>query len=119
MRDSRIPSGFRPVQSILRAHELLSAFRDSSESLRLTELVRRTGLNKSTAFRMLTTLVQCGLVAEVAGQGYQLRVQLKQHPCHRLGYALQSSEFAFSRTVADSLQRSAAAADVELLLLDN
>ena len=119
MRNSGIASSLRPVQSILRAHELLSAFRDGSESLRLAELVRRTGLNKTTAFRMLTTLVQCGLLAEVAGQGYQLRVRLKKRPRYRLGYALQSSEFAFSRAVADSLQRSAAAADIDLLLLDN
>ncbi len=119
MRNTRNFSSFRPVQSVLRAHDLLSAFGDSSESLRLSELVRRTGLNKTTAFRMLTTLVQCGLLAEVAGQGYQLRVQLKKRPRYRFGYALQSSEFAFSRAVADSLQRSAAAADIDLLLLDN
>ena len=32
---------------------------------------------------------------------------------------MQSTEFSFSRTVTESLQRSAAAADIDLLVLDN
>jgi ribose transport system substrate-binding protein len=108
-----------PIRSVLRASEVLHAFRDGSECLRLSEIVKRTGLNKTTAFRLIATLVQSGLLAEVGGHTYKLRVRLENRPRYSIGYALQSSEFAFSRAVAASLQRSAGAADIDLLLLDN
>jgi ribose transport system substrate-binding protein len=108
-----------PIRSVLRASEVLHAFRDGSECLRLSEIVKRTGLNKTTAFRLIGTLVQSRLLAEVGGHTYKLRVRLTKRPQYSIGYALQSGEFAFSRAVAESLQRSAAAADIDLLLLDN
>jgi ribose transport system substrate-binding protein len=112
-------SKLSPIRSVLRASEVLHAFRDGSECLRLSEIVKRTGLNKTTAFRLIGTLVQTGLLAEIGGHAYKLRVRLPRHPKYRIGYALQGGEFAFSRAVAQSLQRSAAAADIDLLLLDN
>ncbi|HYK34663.1 substrate-binding domain-containing protein [Alloacidobacterium sp.] len=108
-----------PIRSVLRASEVLRAFRDGSECLRLSDIVKRTGLNKTTAFRLIATLVRAELLAEIGGHAYKLRVRLAERPKYSIGYALQSSEFAFSRAVASSLQRSAAAADIDLLLLDN
>lgn len=52
------------TQSVLRAVALLKAFSDSRPELGLTELARLAGLNKTTAFRMLTALESAGLVAK-------------------------------------------------------
>lgn len=50
------------VQSVDRAIELLFSFDQSSPSLTLTQLAKRTKLPKATAFRLLTTLRRHGLV---------------------------------------------------------
>lgn len=52
------------TQAVLRAVALLKAFSDSQPELGLTELARSAGLNKTTAFRMLTALESAGLVAK-------------------------------------------------------
>jgi DNA-binding IclR family transcriptional regulator len=44
------------TQSVLRAVALLKAFTDNRPELSLTELARIAGLNKTTAYRMLTAL---------------------------------------------------------------
>ncbi len=52
------------TQAVLRAVALLKAFSDSRPELGLTELAKSAGLNKTTAFRMLTALESAGLVAK-------------------------------------------------------
>ena len=55
------------VGPILRACEVLKSFRFEGESIPLHELVARTGLNKTTAFRAAQTLVAGGLLERIAG----------------------------------------------------
>jgi ribose transport system substrate-binding protein len=107
------------MQSLIRACHILKTFRDQSECLRLTDIVVRSGLNKTTALRMLSTLVQCELLIRVGDTKYKLGIRPLGRPRYRFGYGMQSAEFGFSRAVTQSLQRSAAAADIELLILDN
>ena len=107
------------MQSLLRACDILKAFSHQSECLRLADIVTRTGLHKSTALRILTTLVDGQLLARVDGNKYQLAIRPLGRRRFRFGYAMQSLEFGFSRAVTDSLKRSAAAADIDLLVLDN
>jgi IclR family transcriptional regulator, acetate operon repressor len=57
----------QPVQSVARAAALLMAFVDEPDGLRLKDLARRTNLNTATAYRLLTTLRQSGLVARKGG----------------------------------------------------
>jgi DNA-binding IclR family transcriptional regulator len=52
------------TQAVLRAVALLKAFSDSQPELGLTELAKSAGLNKTTAFRMLTALESAGLVTK-------------------------------------------------------
>jgi DNA-binding IclR family transcriptional regulator len=64
-----LPTATRPepypgTQAVLRAVALLKAFSDSQPELGLTDLARSAGLNKTTAFRMLTALESAGLVAK-------------------------------------------------------
>ncbi len=107
------------MKSLLRACEILKIFADEAECLRLSEVVARTGLHKTTALRMLSTLVAGELLQRVGENKYKLAIRRLGKKRYRFGYGMQSREFSFSRTVADSLQRSAAAADVDLLVLDN
>ncbi|WP_049806931.1 IclR family transcriptional regulator [Pseudofrankia inefficax] len=50
------------VQSVLRAASLLDCFADGQRDRTLTELAAATGLTTSTAYRLLRTLTQAGLL---------------------------------------------------------
>ena len=112
-------SGPSIMKSLIRACQILKVFQDQSECLRLSEVVIRTGLHKTTALRMLRTLVACELLERVGGTKYKLGIRPLGKRRYRFGYGMQSAEFGFSRAVTESLQRSAAAADIDLLVLDN
>ena len=107
------------MKSLIRACNILKVFQDQFECLRLSDVVERTGLHKTTALRMLTTLVACELLVRVGGTKYKLGIRPLGKRRYRFGYGMQSAEFGFSRAVTESLQRSAAAADIDLLVLDN
>ena len=107
------------MKSLIRACGILKIFTDQSECLRLSDVVARTGLHKTTALRMLSTLVTCDLLVRVGGTKYKLGIRPLGRKRFRFGYGMQSAEFGFSRAVTESLQRSAAAADIDLLVLDN
>jgi ABC-type sugar transport system substrate-binding protein len=59
------------------------------------------------------------LVERVNTNEYRLAIRpLKRRP-YRLGYGGQSTEFSFSREVAESIRRAASQEGVDLLALDN
>lgn len=107
------------MTSLIRACKILKIFNHQSECLRLTDVVARTGFNKTTALRMINTLVVCDLLQRVGDTKYKLGIRPLGKRRYRFGYGMQSAEFGFSRAVTDSLQRSADAADIDLLVLDN
>src|SRR5438093_10680746 len=55
-------SSLRTIQAVDRAAALLKAIADSRQPLTVVELAALTGLNRSTAWRLLATLDQHGLV---------------------------------------------------------
>jgi len=55
-------SSLRTIQAVDRAAELLKAVANSRRPLTVVELASATGLNRSTAWRLLATLDQHGLV---------------------------------------------------------
>lgn len=61
--------------SVTKALMLLDVFRNDGPVLGVTEISRRAGLAKSTAFRLLVLLDEAGLVERV-GRGYQLSWRL-------------------------------------------
>ena len=63
------------TQAVRRALALLKAVGADAEPPTLAELVRRVGLNKTTAYRLLTALEAEGLV-ERAGEGYRVGPEL-------------------------------------------
>jgi IclR family acetate operon transcriptional repressor len=63
-------------QSVMRAVRLLRCFIDESSGITLSELARRTGINVSTAHRILGTLQEGGLVARAEGDKYRPGIAL-------------------------------------------
>src|SRR5947209_19579992 len=57
--------------SVMKALQLLDAFRGAGPTLGVSEIARRAGVPKSTAFRLLTHLEQGGYV-ERSGRDYCL-----------------------------------------------
>ncbi len=68
--DSPEPDTQAPVHnlSVLKAVALIGCFIESTEGKTLTELARRTGMNVSTAYRMLRTLVHTGVLHRHQGE---------------------------------------------------
>jgi ribose transport system substrate-binding protein len=107
------------VESISRACDVLEAFRSDGEALRLCDVTSRTGLSKATAFRILFTLERRGLVEQSDDRTYRLRLRPLKRRKYRFGYGAQSSEFAFSRTVSESIEAAALAEGIDLFVLNN
>jgi len=106
------------VQAVLRACQLLKAFRYRGEVLRLPELCERTGLSKTTVFRIMQTLVKGGLVARVSKGGYcRLATGLADRPV-RIGFAAQTDS-EFSRQVTAGMEKAAAKEGVHLITVNN
>lgn len=107
------------VQSVKRAATILQAFSSQSEVLELRIVTERSRLNKGTAFRMLETLVEVGLLERAGRHGYRSRLQPVRSRRFRIGYASQSNLLPFTGIVTDSLLSAASEADVDLVVLTN
>lgn len=107
------------VQSVRRAFDLLRAPRYHGEILRLRDMVERTGLNKTTAFRLLQTLQSVEAVELAGVDQYRVLITMKQRARFRIGYAGKNQESAFSRDIGDSLRRAAEESGLDLIQLDN
>ncbi len=107
------------IQAVGRACDILSLLRSSDQPLKLSEICSRLHLTSPTAFRIIDTLCAKGLAEHPGREGYRLAGVAAGGKRFRLGYAAQSSEFAFSRTTAHSMEQAARAAHVELLVVNN
>jgi DNA-binding IclR family transcriptional regulator len=88
------------VNAVVRACVVLKAFRHESETVGLSELVERTGLSKTTVFRLVQSLVRGELVERVGKGIYISRVRPLVNRAFRLGFAAQTdSEFCREVTV--------------------
>ena len=65
------------VEAVRRACELLKAFESDTEVLRLRDLVARTSISTTTAFRLIHTLEQQGLLEKVGRNTYRSRVKIR------------------------------------------
>jgi ribose transport system substrate-binding protein len=107
------------IQVVGRACDILSLLHSSDQPLKLAEICARLGLAPPTAFRVIDTLCAKGLVERPGHSGYRTVGLAPRENHFRLGYAAQSSEFAFSRTTAHSMEEAAKAARIELLMVNN
>lgn len=107
------------IESVVRAAKVLCAFSSTSEVLPLRSVVERTRLNKCTAFRLLETLTETGLLSRVGNEGYRTCLQPIRSKHFRIGYASQSSLLPFTGIVTDSLRTAASEADIDLVVVSN
>jgi ribose transport system substrate-binding protein len=107
------------VRSVIHASEILGAFRTPGESLRLRDVVERTGFGKGMCFRLLHTLHHCGFLEKVDASHYRLTSEVRRRKRYRIGYAAQGQESSFAAEVLASLQRAAQGEDVELIVVNN
>jgi len=63
--------GGNESKTVLRACEVLKAFRFLGEDLSLTDVIDRTRLPKTTVFRLLRTLVHGGLLERIGSGVYR------------------------------------------------
>lgn len=105
------------TQAVRRAVALLKAFDDEHPSWGLSDLARETGLNKTTAFRLLAALESEGLVARAAdGESYILGTEIVVMG----GRALRANNLrAVARPVLEALAAATReAASLEILVGD-
>lgn len=107
------------VEAISRACDVLQAFPSNNETLRLCDITQLTGLSKATAFRILFTLEHRGLIEQGEKHTYRLRVRPLNRRKYRFGYGAQTSEFAFSRAVSESIESAALGEAIDLMVLNN
>jgi len=85
--------------------------------LRLTDVVEGTRLDKSTAFRILYTLQECGyVVRDPRTKRYRLSLGSRKF---RVGYAQPMAGHHFGDVVTQSLVQEAQKRGIELLVVDN
>jgi DNA-binding IclR family transcriptional regulator len=82
-------------QTVLRACEVLKAFRSAREELGLADVVDRTGIPKTTVFRPLRTLIHGGLLDRASSGVYRNRFGPLTARPFGIGFAAQGdSEFS-------------------------
>ena len=79
-------------QTVLRACEVLKAFRHLGEELQLGEVMERTGLPKTTTFRLLRTLIHGGLIERASAGVYRNSFGPITARPFRIGFASQQPE---------------------------
>ena len=107
------------IQAVVHASEVLRSFESRGQTLRLRDVVARTGFSKGLCFRLLYTLRHCGLLEKIDGSRYRLTGELHRKKRYRIGYAALDHHSSFQRTVQDGLTWAAKSQDIELIVLDN
>ena len=116
--DSRRNGDRNESQTVLRACEVLKAFRHLDEELTLTEVMERTGLPKTTTFRLLRTLIHGGLIQRVGAGVYRNSFGPIAERPFRIGFASQG-DTEFAREVTRGVESVAAREHVQLITLNN
>ena len=107
------------MKSLVHGSQVLSAFHDPGETLRLRDVMDRTGFAKGLCFRLLYTLRHCGFLEKVENNRYRLSTDLRRRKKYRIGYAGQGQDSSFAHEVHHGLLRAAENAQIELIVADN
>ena len=107
------------VNAVVRACEILKFCQDAGHEVSLHDVCSYTKMTRPTTYRLLVTLVTCGMLEKVRKNCYRLSTAQGRKHRLRFGYASQSEEFPFSRLVSESIRSSSYHAGVELLELSN
>jgi len=117
---NKTPEGSRYViQSLVHASQVLASFRSMGETVRLRDVVERTGMNKGMCFRLLYTLYRCGFLERVDGHQYRLVYGIHPNRRLRIGYNGLGQDSSFSREVLAGLLQAANDARLEVVAVDD
>ena len=103
------------VPVVARTMDLLDCFGSANEALTLEEVVKRTGIPHTTAYRILHTLVLREHLSQ-SGRHYRLSRVRKRL---KFGFANLSKHILLAVEIEQSLEKATAAAGIELLVWDN
>lgn len=104
--------------TVLRACEVLKAFRSLGEELPLGEVVARTGLPKTTAFRLLRTLIHGGLLERSTSGVYRNLFGPVSARSFHIGFAAQGDS-DFCHAVRQGLEIASLREHVHLITVNN
>src|SRR5271157_2693669 len=100
------------IPILSKALDVLELLENSHVPVALEDIYRKTGISKTSVYRILKTLVHRGYVAQAQDGLYRLVSRPRRL---RFGFAAQSAELPFSIAVVQSIVAAAAASGVELL----
>jgi len=103
------------VPIVAKTIDLLDCFRNEGESLSLKEIIERTRLPHTTAYRILHTLVARDYLNQT-GHLYRLN-QMRRRL--KFGFANLSTQISLAVEIQRSLEKVAAASGVDLVVWDN
>jgi ribose transport system substrate-binding protein len=103
-----------PVLS--KALDILELLQTENQPMSLETIHRQTKISKTTVYRVLKTFVHRGYLSQSPDGLYRRVTRPKKM---RFGFGGQSEEMPFSVEVTESLKVAAAAAGVDLMILDN
>jgi ribose transport system substrate-binding protein len=104
------------IPILSKALDVIELLERDHAPLTLEDVYQKTKISKTSVYRILKTLVHRGYLAQT--QSGQYRLVSRPRRLH-FGFAVQSAEMPFSVAVAQSVTAAAAAAGVELAVLDN
>ena len=104
------------IPILSKALDVLELLEQDNAPISLEDVYQKTKISKTSVYRILKTLVHRGYVAQTQSGLYRLVSRPRRL---RFGLAVQSADLPFSMGVASSVTAAAAAAGVELLVLDN
>jgi ribose transport system substrate-binding protein len=107
------------VSSVVHAADVLGAFQHMGDTLRLRDVVERTGFGKGMCFRLLHTLHHCGFLERAEPNRYRLTTEIRRRRRYRIGYAAQGQDTSFPREVQTGLVAAAERQAVDLVIFDN
>jgi len=103
------------VPIVVKTIDLLDCFGTEEECLTLEEVVQRTGIPHTTAYRILHTLLSRDYLRQ-SGRVYRLNRLRKRL---KVGFANLSKHIALAVEIEQSLKRATAAGGIDLLVWDN
>jgi len=111
-------NGSYSLESVSRACAILRLFEDDRQTLSLTDVAERTGLERTICFRLLHTLEEQGILRRGERRKYASNVQVLSGKRFRIGYAAQTHD-SFCTALAQGLRWAAAARPIDLIEVEN
>jgi ribose transport system substrate-binding protein len=106
------------LETVSRACALLRVFKDDRQALTLTEIVERTGMERTVCFRLLRTLEDEGFLRKAERRKYASNLRIFSGKRIRIGYASQGHD-SFSLALGQGLRWAATEHQVDLIEFDN